>query len=133
MRLQNGCACICRCWQESCSCPACCLAGIAARRARPGRASTRALRRLLPQATRAAARGAAPGKREHRRRGAGCMSLERLEDFVRQMVGQAPTRLFVQTLLVLDRAEHQSAEAKAKIVDKVAAASGASPAAVCRA
>jgi len=88
------------------------------------------LRRLLPQATRAAARGAAPGKREHRRRGAGCMSLERLEDFVRQMVGQAPTRLFVQTLLVL---EHQSAEAKAKIVDKVAAASGASPAAVCRA
>jgi hypothetical protein len=61
------------------------------------------------------------------------MSLERLEDFVRQMVGQAPTRLFVQTLLVLDRAEHQSAEAKAKMADKVAAAAGARPAARRRA
>lgn len=53
------------------------------------------------------------------------MSLERLEDFVRQMVHQAPTRLFVQTLLVLDGAEKHSAEAKAVITDKVAAAAGA--------
>ena len=53
------------------------------------------------------------------------MSLERLEDFVRQMVRQAPTRLFVQTLLVLDGAEKHSAEAKAVITDKVAAAAGA--------
>ena len=53
------------------------------------------------------------------------MSLERLEDFVRQMVRQAPTRLFVQTLLVLDGAEKHSAETKAVITDKVAAAAGA--------
>ena len=48
---------------------------------------------------------------------------------MRQMVGQTPTRLFVQTLLVLDRAEHQSTEFKAKMADKVAAAAGARPAA----
>ncbi len=59
---------------------------------------------------------------------AGCMSLEKLEDFVRQMVNQAPTRLFVQTLLVLDGAEKHTAEDRAnhaKLTDKVAMANGA--------
>ena len=60
------------------------------------------------------------------------MSQERLEDFVRQMVRQVPTRLFVQTLLVLDGAEKYSAEAKAKLSDKVAAATGARTAAECK-
>ena len=58
---------------------------------------------------------------------AGCMSLEKLEDFVRQMVNQAPTRLFVQTLLVLDGAEKHTAEDRAnraKLTDKVATANG---------
>ena len=55
----------------------------------------------------------------------GCMSLERLEDFVRQMVQEAPTRLFVQTLLVLNNAEKHGADVRAELSDKVAAATGA--------
>jgi hypothetical protein len=39
-----------------------------------------------------------------------CASLERLEDFVRQFVGQAPTRMFVQTLLVLESADRHAKE-----------------------
>lgn len=39
-----------------------------------------------------------------------CCSLERLEDFVRQFVGQAPTHMFVQTLLVLDSADRHAEE-----------------------
>ncbi|KAK9837517.1 hypothetical protein WJX81_008170 [Elliptochloris bilobata] len=62
--------------------------------------------------------------------GSGCMSLERLEAFVRQMVHQAPTRLFVQTLLVLDGAERNSAQAKARMTSKVAAAAEAADRAV---
>ena len=39
-----------------------------------------------------------------------CSSLERLEDFVRQFVGQAPTHMFVQTLLVLEAADQKAAK-----------------------
>ena len=39
-----------------------------------------------------------------------CSSLERLEDFVRQFVGQAPTHMFVQTLLVLEAADQRAAK-----------------------
>ena len=39
-----------------------------------------------------------------------CTGLERLEDLVRQFVGQAPTHMFVQTLLVLDAADRHAAE-----------------------
>ena len=39
-----------------------------------------------------------------------CSSLERLEDFVRQFVGQAPTHMFVKTLLVLEAADQRAAK-----------------------
>jgi len=39
-----------------------------------------------------------------------CAAIDRLEDFVRQFVGQAPTHMFVQTLLVLESAERHDAE-----------------------
>ena len=38
-----------------------------------------------------------------------CSSLERLEDFVRQFVGQAPTHMFLKTLLVLEAADKRAA------------------------
>ena len=38
-----------------------------------------------------------------------CSNLERLEDFVRQFVGQAPTDMFMQTLLVLQAADQRAA------------------------
>ena len=37
-----------------------------------------------------------------------CTNLERLEDFVRQFVGQAPTHMFVKTLLVLEAADKRA-------------------------
>ncbi|EIE27629.1 hypothetical protein COCSUDRAFT_55621 [Coccomyxa subellipsoidea C-169] len=39
-----------------------------------------------------------------------CTAAERLEDFVRQFVGQAPTHMFVQTLLVLESADRHAKE-----------------------
>jgi hypothetical protein len=39
-----------------------------------------------------------------------CAAAERLEDFVRQFVGQAPTHMFVQTLLVLESADRHAKE-----------------------
>ncbi|BDA48562.1 hypothetical protein COCOBI_12-2420 [Coccomyxa sp. Obi] len=43
---------------------------------------------------------------------AACEAAERLEDFVRQFVGQAPTHMFVQTLLVLESADRHAEERK---------------------
>lgn len=54
---------------------------------------------VLPDGSRAAASGA-------------CQAAERLEDFVRQFVGQAPTHMFVQTLLVLESADRHAEERK---------------------
>lgn len=43
-----------------------------------------------------------------------CTNLERLEDFVRQFVGQAPTHMFVKTLLVLEAADQKAATQASK-------------------
>ncbi|CAL5223981.1 g6593 [Coccomyxa viridis] len=48
-----------------------------------------------------------------------CTNLERLEDFVRQFVGQAPTHMFVKTLLVLEAADKRATAKQASSAESV--------------